>query len=368
MIYLDHAATTPVLPQAAEIALEAMTVNYGNPSSLHAMGVRAAQYIHAASDRIARAVGCTPDCIIYTSGGTASNALVFQSVLKRGGHIVSTALEHPSVTTQLNAYKSKGFTLTIVPPTRSGGIDPEEFAAALTADTVLVNCTAVCSENGSVPDTELLFTLAKERSPDAWVHCDAVQAFGKIALPKLPHTLSISGHKIGAPKGIGAIVMQNAECRMQNLEPRGTENVSGIAAFGVAVDFVGAAFCRPCMINDAMGEPWAAECRPYTDLKNYALQQLRTIPNLTIIPPHEAPHIIAFALPPLPGEVLVRKLSDKGVYISSGTACNKGKRQQLLVDMKLPPEIVTSALRISFGCGTMREDIDGLVKAIKEIK
>ena len=359
MIYLDHAATTPVLPEAAQAAIDAINNDFGNPSSLHALGLRANDIINNARVQVARAVGCDPGNVIFTSGGTESNAIAVNSALRKPGRIITTALEHDSMNKTLNEYKSRGFDVVVIPPTRNGRVRMDDYLSHITPDTVLACCTAVCTLNGALPDVDAIFTAVKQIAPNAWLHCDAVHAPGKIPLPKLSYTLSLSGHKLGATKGVGALITRHNKKihplwnggGHENGLRAGTQNVSGIAAMGVAIQHA---------VRDGTSR--------FYELKQYALDKFATISNLHIIPPHDAPHIIAFALPPLPGEVWVRKLSDKGIYLSAGTACGKGKQQQLLIDMKLPHEVVTSALRLSFGYDTIREDIDGLIEAIKELR
>ncbi len=355
MIYLDHAATTPVLPQAAQAAFDAMTDTYGNPSSQHAPGLAAAQLLTAARNRLADLTGARAQDVVFTSGGTEANNLAIASALrgKPRGRIITTSLEHPSVSQAVNSYKAKGYDIVVIPPDKTGQLNMKALSKALTPETVLVCCTAVCSVTGAMPPVDDIANAMSLICPSAWLHCDAVQALGHVSLPKRPQTLSLSGHKLGAPKGVGAVIARHSARlsplwqggSQENGSRPGTENVPGIAALNVALQHL----------------PYPTQL---TALKEYALEKLAVISQVVIIPPHTAPHIVAFSLPSEPGEVLVRRLSDAGICLSTGSACSKGKQESLYADMLLPPEVTGSALRLSLGSGNTTADIDALCQQL----
>ena len=253
MHYLDHSATTAVLPEAAQAAVEAMCSSFGNPSSQHKMGIEAAARLKEARAALAKAVGCTPGELFFTSCGTEStNTALFGAAYKNrhlGKHIITTELEHAATLQACKRLESEGFRVTYLKPDPTGHISPANFEAALTDDTILASAMLVNNEVGSVLDVGTFGKLLKRRCPQAFFHVDAVQAFCRIPLTPGKWNcdlMSVSGHKIGAPKGIGALYMKKG-C---NLRPylvgggqesgmrSGTENVPGCAGLGAAVKTV----------------------------------------------------------------------------------------------------------------------------------
>jgi cysteine desulfurase len=361
MPYLDYAASAPLLPAARDALLRDVP---GNADSGHAPGRAAAARLNKAREAVSRALNAQPPEVILTSGGTESNnlAILGAARAKKRGHLITTSLDHPAVLEPVKALAVEGFTHTILPPDKDGRISPEAVRAALRSDTILVSCTLCCHETGAVNDLSAIAAVLRKLSPDTLLHTDAVQAFGRIPADVRAmgvDLLSLSGHKIGAPGGIGALYCK----RNVSLAPLmygggqegglrpGTSPVGLAAALAAAVD--------------------AERGMRHTEIKDYVLDRLSSFADVRVIPPHDAPHIVCFAVPGIPAGVMVRFLSDQGVYVSAGAACGKGRRSPVLAAMGLPVKTVDSAIRVSFGHSSTQEDIDalvnGLAKALGEL-
>lgn len=365
-VYLDHAATTQVCPQAVEAATAAMSAGYGNPSSGYGPGTAAAARLAEDRAAVAAALGCAPDTVIFTSGGTEGDNWAIRAALelgKRAGrHIVSTAIEHAAVLEPLKALKQQGYEVTLLPPDRAGHIDPAALAAALRPDTVLVSMMLVNNELGTILPVAQAARLVKESRCPALVHTDAVQGFLKV--PFTPQALgvdllTVSGHKVHAPKGIGALYVRKGlrlpplllgGGQERGLRP-GTEPTAQIAAFAAA--------CTAWRAEDTQ--------RLFT-LKEYAVESLSTVPGLKLVSAGDAPHILAVTLAGYPSEMVMRALSDRGVCVSSGSACNKGKPSHVFAALGLPKNELMGVLRVSLGVENTTSDIDALVKALGEIR
>lgn len=364
--YLDNAATTPVLPAAAQ-AVGAAMERWGNPSAQYGLGRDAAKELEEHRRTVAGALACQPEEVVFTSGGTESdNWAVTRGAGRRGGHIITTAVEHSAVLEPVKALANRGFDVTYLPVDRSGHVSVEDFKAALREDTVLCSMMLVNNELGSVQPVAECAKAAKAFKKDIFFHCDGVQGFLKI--PFTPRelgvdALSVSGHKIGAPKGIGCMYLKKGV----KLPPfilgggqegglrSGTEPMPMIAALSAAV---------------AEGaQEQKAEIERLTALRDYAAKALQeNVADLKILSPGDAPHILAVTLPGYKSEVVVRFLSDLGLYISSGSACHKGKPSHVYAALGLPKPWLDGALRISFGHTSTREDVDALVHALQEAK
>lgn len=365
--YLDNSATTNVCREAAEKAAVMMTDCFGNPSSLHSLGFNAEQELAGARRAAAALLGAAPENITFTSGGTEANNLALfgcaEALSRRGKHIITTAVEHSSVTEPLAVLEKQGFAVTRLLPGRDGMIRAEQVAEACRPDTVLVSIMLVNNETGARFPLEDIVPAVRKLSPLAKIHCDAVQAAGKIPLrvDKLGvDLLSMSGHKLHAPKGSGALY-HRAGCRLIprvygggqecGLRP-GTEAVPAWAAMGAAIR--------------ALPDPAEFE-KAVAALSDRLTEGLTRIPGVVLHRPACAvPYIVNFSVPGLRSETLLHFLAEREVYVSSGSACAKGRKSPVLTAMGLSEQEIDSALRISLSRFNDSSDIDALLEGISE--
>ena len=368
MIYFDHAATTRVLPEAAQAAVEAMTVAYGNPSSLYALGTQAAKAVAEHRATVAQALGCRPEELYFTSCGTEGDNWAVQLAVHlgrhKGKHIITTAVEHSAVLEPCKALEMQGYEVTYLHPDATGHIRIEALEEALRPDTVLVSMMLVNNELGCVLPVKEAAALVKAYDKQILFHTDAVQGFLKV--PFTPaglgvDLLSLSGHKIHAPKGIGALyIRQGLPLKpfilgggQENGLRSGTEPTGQIAAFAVA-----------CQTGKAK---MAQSLAHMNQLKAYTLERLHAeVPQVEEIISGDAPHILALTLPGYKSEVLVRVMGDKGVCISAGSACHRGKASHVYEVMGLTKPQRDGAFRVSFSDWSTKEDVDCFVQALKE--
>ena len=365
--YLDNAATTKVCDEAAQAALAAMTENYGNPSSTHTKGREANRLLEAARKQVSAALGCTPGELIFTSCGSESDNWAIingaEAMRRRGKHIISSAVEHDAVRRSLDELESRGFEVTRLAPDEKGGVSLDSVVSALRDDTILVSLMLVNNETGAVTDISSIARAVKKACPAALVHTDAVQGFMKVPFSAKSlgaDMVSISGHKIHAPKGIGALYIKNGV----KLKPfivggsqetgrrAGTEAMPQIAAFGAACEIAQAGM--------------AENIARMQSLRERAVQRLsREIPELVLIG-GGSPHILSISLPGWRSEVLMNYLEAKEVYVSRSSACKKGGRSHVLEAMGLSSRVIDGAIRIGLSRFTTEEDIDALCSALKE--
>ena len=368
--YLDNAATTRVSDAAAQAALAAMVGEFGNPSSRHEAGGRASQALKECRGVIAKALGARPGEVVFTSCGTESDNWAIRGAVRlnrrKGKHIITTAIEHDAVLEPCRELEREGYEVTCLKPDRMGNITVQQVADALREDTVLVSMMLVNNELGTILPVGEVAKLLRERKSVALLHCDAVQGFlhvpftvGELGVD----LLSISGHKVHAPKGIGALYIKNGiklppmivgGHQEENLRS-GTEPTAQIAAFAAAV------------------EEWQANreqiCGHLNGLKEYAAQKLMDeVPGLEPVGNGGAPHILPVTLVGYKSEVVVRFLSDRGIYISSGSACHKGKPSHVFSALNLPKKQMDGVLRISFSNYNTEEDVDALADGLKQAK
>ena len=365
LIYFDYAATTPVRPEAVEAMVDALG-QFGNPSSRYGYARQAAQRVKEGRETVAAAVGCSPAELFFTSCGTESDNWALRRGMelnrRRGKHIVTTAIEHAAVLETCKDLERQGYEVTYLKPDRAGRIGAGQLAAALRPDTALVSMTLVNNETGVILPVADCVRAVKAFDPAILFHCDAVQGFLKTPEPLArlgADLVAVSGHKIGAPKGIGALYIKKG-VRLRPLLTgggqeeglrSGTEATTQIAAFSAAVRAVSA--------DSARLERTAA-------IKEYALSKLKeALPRLEIISQGDAPHICAITLPGYKSEVVVRVLGDQGVCVSSGSACHKGRPSHVFAAMNLPKPWLDGALRLSFSPGSTREEADALAAALK---
>lgn len=365
--YLDNSATTAVCREAADKAYEMMTVCYGNPSSLHTLGFAAEQEMTAARRAVAGLLGAAEDTIVFTSGGTEANNLAVlggaAARRRRGGHAVTTAVEHPSVAAAFDELEKSGLEVTRLKPDSRGMITAEQIAAACREDTILCSVMLVNNETGARFPLEQAVADIRRRSPQTLIHTDAVQAAGKLPLDMRSmdvDLLSLSGHKLHAPKGVGALyirkgvrVLPRALGGGQERGLRsGTEAVPLIAAFGAALQ--------------ALPSPDSQD-KHYRRLLGMLLEGLEAMDGVRLhLPQGGAPYIVNISLPGLRSETVLHFLAERGVYVSSGSACSKGHKSPVLTAMGLPPEEIDSALRISFCPSNTEDDVQQCLAALRD--
>lgn len=366
-IYLDNAATTPVCKEAADTAYEVMTVEYGNPSSTHRKGREASRILEESRKKIAVCLGCKPEEIYFTSCGSEGDnwALRCGAHLNghHSGHIISSAVEHDAVRQTLASLREEGYDITLLAPESDGTISPASVLNALRPDTVLLSLMMVNNETGSVTDIADIVKQVKRRNPSVIIHTDAVQAFAKVpfrADALGADLITISGHKIHAPKGIGALYIR----RGLALKPllygggqehslrAGTESLPLIAAFGVAADL---AF-----------QNMDIYVRQMKERKLLCENLLRErIPNVWLFQ-SEAPHILSVSLPGYRSEVLMNYLDGNGIYVSRSSACKKGRRSHVLEALDLNRKVLDGVIRVSFSRYTSEEDIIDFCTALSK--
>ncbi len=377
-IYLDNAATTQPHPAVVEAMTHALTDTFGNPSSLHRKGLDAERLVSRARDAVAATLEVSPQEIVFTSGGTESNALAIYGTARqaRGGHIVTTAIEHASVLTPIRRLGDEGYDVTVLPVNGEGRLEPGHIAQALRADTLLVSVMAVNNELGTVQPIEAIGRLLaahRVRNRRLVFHVDAVQAWGKIPLRPAAwgvDLVSLSAHKVHGPKGAGALYVRRGLRPVPllgggeqegGLRP-GTENVPGIVGLGAAAAVFSADF--------------ADTTQRMTLLRDQLRAQLSRIPDIRINTPAEgtAPHILNASFPGVRGETLLHRLEMDGVFTSTGSACHAHDPtpSHVLLAIGLSPELATSALRFSLSRFTTPEEIDAVAgtvaRAVEELR
>ena len=365
-IYLDNCATTATDPDIAAIALDLMTTSYGNPSSLHKKGLEAQLLLEQARGRLATAIGCQPEEVYFTSGGTEANNLAligaFSAGKRRASRVVGGKAEHSSVLGALEWIREQGGETALVDPRPDGGADPEQISAALNQNTLLLSCGLVNGETGAISQVGEIAGAAKLKCEKILIHCDGVQALGKlpISVKKLGvDLLSLSGHKLHAPKGIGALYIRKGVRihpllrgggQERTLRP-GTESVPLACAFGASVEKM------TSKINQNFVH--------YQSIREHFLKRAQKVSGLCInSPPDGAPYICNVSLPGYRSETMLHFLAERGIYVSGGSACSKGKVSHILTAAKLPRKRIESALRVSFCKDTTTGEIDAFFDAL----
>lgn len=372
-IYLDNSATTRVRPEVVAAMVRVMEEDYGNPSSVHRRGQAAEQAVKAARKAVAEVLSVDPEEIVFTSGGTEANNLAILGLararVRQGRHLITTAVEHHSVLEAFHRLENEGFQVTYLPVDREGLPDLNALREALTPETILVSTMHVNNEVGAVTPLEEVAQLLNQRKPRPAWHVDAVQGFAR--LPLLPYRLgidlvSLSAHKIRGPKGIGALFVR----RGTHLQPQllgggqeaglrsGTENVPGIVGLGVAAR----------LAWEERAEAVAHMSKLKARLRDRILAE---IPDTVANGPKErgAPHILNISFGGLRGEVLLHALEERGIYVSTGSACSShhAPGSHVLAAMRLPPALRDGAIRFSLAPTNTEEEIDYTVECLKEI-
>ncbi len=371
-IYLDNSATTPVAPSVREVMIKTMTGDYGNPSSMHGKGVEAEQYIRNSAETIARALKVESKDILFTSGGTEANNLAILGSVRagrrRGNHLITSAVEHPSVLMPCRKLAQEGFDLTELPVDGEGRFSFEALIDSLREDTLLVSLMAVNNEIGTLEPIQEIGAWLKEHRPDVVFHVDATQALGKMPLyPKRwgIHLLTASGHKIHGPKGIG-LLYADPKVRLEPIlygggQERGlrsgTENVPGIAGLGEAVRLA--------------HTDLAAKAERMSMLRDRLAEGILRIPDTCVHAAcaERAPHIVSAGFAGVRSEVLLHSLEDKEIYVSAGSACSTHKREpsHVLRAIGADEKWLDSTLRFSLSEETGEADIDACVTALNEL-
>lgn len=369
-IYLDNCSTTKPRKEVIDEMMDAFNNIYGNPSSLHRLGLKAEKRIEDSRQIIADALKVKPDEIYFTSGATESNNLAINSIINKqsrfGKHIITTSIEHPSVLNVIRKLEDKGYDVTYLKVDRNGIISLEELANSIRGDTILVSIMQVNNEVGSIQPTWKVKKIIKDKNSKALFHVDGVQAFGKIKI-QLKNwgidAFSISGHKLHGPKGIGALYIDNK----LKLEPviyggeqergfrSGTENVPGIIGLGKAVEL--------------MDKNFEKEQNYVRDLKLYFIERLKEIDRIRINSPaeHTSPYILNVSFEYVRGEVLLHYLENKGIYVSTTSACSSRgvKKSRVLKELGLTDIQIEGAIRFCLSYEITKEDIDYTIDVLK---
>lgn len=371
--YLDNSATTRCSERAKNLMVKILTEDYGNPSSLHNMGKNAEDYITEARTKIAKTLKAAEKEIVFTSGGTESNnmAIIGAAMANRraGKHIITTAIEHPSVSATTAFLEEQGYEVSYLSVDREGLISLEELNAAIREDTILVTIMMVNNEIGAVEPIEEAGRIIKAKNPNTLFHVDAIQAYGKYRIyPKKMgiDLLSVSGHKIHAPKGTGFLYIRDRVKvkpiiyggGQQKGMRSGTENVPGVAALGEAA----------AEIYEDFDEKIA---RMYA-LKERFIAGVTAIEGVTVngrIGTESAPQIVSVSIEGVRSEVMLHSLEEVEIYVSAGSACssNKPSVSRTLQGIGLPKNLLESTIRISFCVNTTEEEIDYAIEKFKEI-
>ena len=371
--YFDNSATTRVLDSVKDIVVKTMTEDYGNPASKHRKGVEAEQYIREARKIIADSMKVQEKEILYTSGGSESNNMALICTAwanqRAGKHIISTAIEHPSVYNPLGVLEELGFEVTILPVDHDGHISLKELEEAIRPDTILVSTMYVNNEVGAVEPVEEISRVIKAKNPSALYHVDAIQAYGKYVIrPKKQgiDLLSVSSHKIHGPKGVGFLYIRSGvkikpliygggqQAGMRS----GTENVPGVAGFGAAVK--------------EMYTDHAEKIQKLIGLKDYMTDRLGEIEGTVINSKKgeaSAPQIVSVSFEGVRSEVLLHALEDKGIYVSSGSACSSNHPgiSGTLKGIGVAQKLLDSTIRISFSIFNTKEEVDYTIDVLKEL-
>lgn len=364
--YLDNSATTRVLPEAAEEALRLMTECYGNPSSLHTMGFRAKKALDSARETIGRRLGALPEEIVFTGGGTEANNLAIlgaaRAKKRMGQHIVTTMTEHDSVLNTMKQLESEGFRVTYLAPGADGNIDQAELEVAIGPDTVLVSMMLCNNETGTILPVQAAARAIKRKKSPALLHTDCVQAFCKLdfTVKGLGADLcTVSGHKVHAPKGVGALYVKKGVRLLPIVHGggqerglrSGTESLPLIGAFAKAVE---------------LAPKGAGALEKIGGLRELLLSDLAELPRVEVNSSGNGlPYIVNLSALGVRAETMLHFLAERGVYVSAGSACGKAKPSHVLEAMGLPRERVSSALRVSSSRFSTEEDVYALIEGLR---
>lgn len=367
-IYLDNAATTKPCGEAVSAAVDAMTENYGNPSSLHRAGLDAQLAVDRARKAIAASIGADSSEICFTSGATESNNLALRGISAAYGRkrrkIVISSVEHASVDETASALEKNGFEIVRISPRDDGRFYADDFISACDENTCLVSMMLVNNETGYIMPVRETFMAVKRSFPEIITHCDCVQGYMKLPIKAASlgaDLISLSAHKIHGVKGVGAIYIKKGVRvipivtggKQEKGVRSGTESVPLIAAFGAAVDKF-----RPTI---------AERYERVSQLKAHLLEKIGGIENVAVNSPSDAsPYVINISAVGKRSEIMLHFLESKGIYVSSGSACSKGQQSGVLGEFGISGKRADGAVRISITAQTTEEELDDFAEALAE--
>lgn len=371
--YLDNSATTKVFDSVRDVVVKTMSEDYGNPSSMHLFGMRGENYVKEARKTIASVLKAAEKEIFFTSGGSESNNMALigaaEANKRAGKHIITTGIEHASVSATMKYLEGLGYEITYLPVDNTGKVDLESLRQSLREDTILVSVMYVNNEIGTIEPIEEIGKIIKEYNKSILFHVDAIQAFGKIDIvPKRLNIdlMSVSAHKIHGPKGVGFIyIKEKTKVKpiiygggQQNGMRSGTENVPGIAGLSQAVKEI--------------YKDLKSENQKITELKDYFIDRVSELEGVTINSKKGsvgAPHIISVSVEGIRSEVLLHALEERGVYVSAGSACssNKPAVSATLKAIGVKKELLDSTVRFSLSVFTTKEEVDYAIETMEEL-
>lgn len=367
-IYFDNAATTPPTEEVIESVVIGMKEYYGNPSSLHKLGLNAERMLLSSREELAKTINATSDEIFFTSGGSEGNNFVLKGIGKPGNNIITTKFEHPSVLNALNDLIEQGITVHELSLNENGEISLEELKKFIDKNTVLVSIMHVNNEIGTIQPIEEIGKIIKENSTRAKFHVDAVQSYGKIAIDVKKANidyLTVSSHKFHGPKGVGFSYIRKG-LRLKPLISgggqesgfrSGTENLPGVMGMVVASKMSHAS------IKESYKKVW--------DIKEHFIEKLKGIENIKINSPQKeniSPYILNVSFTGIRGEVLLHALEENGIFVSTGSACSSrgGKESHVLKALGLDYKDIDGAIRFSFSRFNTIEEVDLSNEALKK--
>ena len=365
MIYLDHAATAPVPRAVADAMYEVLTAHCGNPSSQYSLGLDMKKRVESWRETVAAALDCPARNLYFTSCGTEGDNWALRAAAwqnrRMGTHIVTTAVEHSAVLETCKQLEQEGYEVTYLFPDQGGVLSAAQVLEAVRPDTVLVSVILVNNELGTVSPIAEIARGLPARNPKTLLHTDAVQGLTTFSVRELGADLvSVSAHKIGGPKGVGALYISP---RLRNPRPllggggqegglrSGTEATAQIAGFAKAAELRMNSLRRD---QDHLA-----------DLRVYAEERLLSIPDMVLVGRNAAPHILSLSLAGWPSQNIVNDLGAQGICISAGSACHQGKPSHVVSALKLPKRVAAGVIRLSFGPETTRGDVDACAEALR---
>ena len=372
-VYLDNSATTRVFDSVRDVMVQAMMADYGNTSSRHMKGVEAENYIKSAREEIAKSLKVKDKEIIFTSGGTESNNMALIGVAmankRAGNHLITTGIEHASIYNTMIFLEEQGFRVTYLPTDENGHVSLDALREAICEETILISVMYVNNEMGAVEPIEEIAKIIKEKKSKAYFHVDAIQAYGKYVIrPKKMgiDLMSVSAHKIHGPKGVGFLYVDEkvkikpiifGGGQQKNMRS-GTENVPGCAGMGMAVK--------------EMYTNHEAKVEQIYALKDRMVKGLQEIEGVTVhglTGRDSAPQIVSAGFEGVRAEVLLHALEDRGVYVSSGSACSSNHPgiSGTLKGIGVKDSLLDSTLRFSFGLFNTEDDVDYCLEQLREL-